>query len=111
LKKVSPLFWRIVLLVLIAAWGYIWATGMMDSIFEYRSPLQQSAPTGSKSLYAPITRRAVLVIIDALREDTSLKKDVMPNLNQLRQAGAWARMHSQPPSFSQPGYSTILTGA
>ncbi len=111
MKKFISNFWRIGLLLLIAAWGYIWATGMMDSLFEYRSPLRKSPPVASKTLYAPITRQVVLVIIDALREDTSLKKDVMPNLNQLRQRGAWARMHSQPPSFSQPGYSTILTGA
>lgn len=111
MKKIIPYFWRIGLLLVIAAWGYIWATGMMDSIFEYRSPLQHTPPAASKPMYAPITRKVVLVIIDALREDTSLKKEVMPNLNQLRQIGAWAHMHSQPPSFSQPGYSTILTGA
>lgn len=111
MKNILSFFWRIGLLLAIAAWGYLWAMGMMDSIFEYRSPLQLSPPAGSEPLYAPITRRAVLVIIDALREDTSLKKEVMPNLNRLRQTGAWARMHSQPPSFSQPGYSTILTGA
>ncbi|MFZ2096169.1 MAG: alkaline phosphatase family protein, partial [Anaerolineales bacterium] len=37
--------------------------------------------------------------------------NVMPYLNQLRDKGASALMHSQPPSYSEPGYSTILTGA
>jgi len=110
MKKIISYFWRIGLLLLIATWGYIWATGMMDSIFEYRSPLRGTPPVKSEPMYAPISHRAVLVIIDALREDTSLKNEIMPNLNRLRKNGAWARMHSQPPSFSQPGYSTILTG-
>ncbi len=102
---------RIALLIIIAGWGYFWATGMMDSLFAYRSPLQHSPPQSGDLLGEPLTSKVVLVIIDALREDTSLKSDVMPNLSQLRQKGDWATLHSQPPSFSQPGYSTILTGA
>jgi hypothetical protein len=102
---------RIALLIIIAGWGYFWATGMMDALFVYRSPLQHTPPQAGEILGEPLTSKVVLVIIDALREDTSLKSDVMPNLSQLRQKGAWATMHSQPPSFSQPGYSTILTGA
>ena len=35
----------------------------------------------------------------------------MPFLNELRQQGASATMHSQPPSFSAPGYSVLLIGA
>jgi hypothetical protein len=111
MKKFFQIFWRIGLFLIIAGWGALWATGMMDSIFAYRSPLRQTTPKKGEALYPPPTRKAVLVIIDALREDTSLNKDIMPNLDLLRQNGAWARMHSQPPSFSQPGYSTILTGA
>ncbi|MRR29899.1 hypothetical protein EG834_06175, partial [bacterium] len=57
------------------------------------------------------TERLVIVLIDALRYDTSMKPEVMPTLAQLRAQGASALMHSQPPSFSEPGYSTLLTGA
>ena len=35
----------------------------------------------------------------------------MPFLNELRGRGASATMHSRPPSYSEPGYSTLLTGA
>ena len=35
----------------------------------------------------------------------------MPFLNSLRNQGASAKMHSQPPSYSEPGYTTLLTGA
>ncbi len=57
------------------------------------------------------TRRLVFVLVDALREDTSLKPEVMPYLNGLRQQGAWATMHSRPLSYSEPGYATLLVGA
>jgi hypothetical protein len=51
------------------------------------------------------------VLVDALREDTSLDADVMPYLNELRQQAAWATMHSRPPSYSSPGYTVLFTGA
>lgn len=111
MKKYLGIFLRITALLLIAGWDYFWATGMMDALFAYRSPLQHTPPQPGGALGTPLTRKVVLVVVDALREDTSLKSNVMPNLNLLRQKGAWATMHSQPPSFSQPGYSTILTGA
>ncbi len=111
MKNNLPIFLRIVILLLIAGWGYVWGTGMMDALFAYRSPLQHTPPPSGNPSGEALTRKVVLVIVDALREDTALKPEVMPNLNLLRQKGAWATMHSQPPSFSQPGYSTILTGA
>jgi hypothetical protein len=36
---------------------------------------------------------------------------VMPFLNELRSRGASATIHSRPPSYSEPGYSTLFTGA
>ena len=106
---------RLVLLVLlsfaIAAAAYFWATGMIDSNYAYRSPLKDTPPQPAASLGEPSTGRLVFVLIDALRYDTSLKESVMPSLASLRQIGASALMHSRPPSFSEPGYSTLLTGA
>jgi hypothetical protein len=40
-----------------------------------------------------------------------MNTSVMPFLNTLRNQSASAQMHSQPPSYSEPGYSTLLTGA
>ncbi len=97
--------------LLLAGGAYFWATGMMDSLYAYRSPLRDNPPTPGESLGEPITRRVVFVLVDALREDTSLQPDVMPFLNELRQQGAWATMHSRPPSYSAPSYSVLLTGA
>ena len=102
---------RILLLIGFIIGGYSWLTGTMDSLFTYRSPLKNNPPPVGEPVGAPLVRRVVFVVVDALRLDTSLKSEVMPNLNRLRQVGASASIHSQPPSFSQPGYATLLTGA
>ena len=83
----------------------------MDSLYAYRSPLHDRPPAPGQPLGEPLARRVVFVLVDALREDTSLKPEVMPFLNELRQQGAWATMHSRPPSYSAPGYSVLFTGA
>ena len=97
--------------ILISAGAFLWATGLIDSIYTYRSPLKDAPPQPGLALGQPATRRVVFVLIDALRYDTSLKTNVMPVLNRLRAEGASARMNSRPPSFSEPGYSCLLTGA
>ena len=111
MKKALVLFTRIFLIIALLIGSYAWLTGMMDSLFTYRSPLKNNPPLSGESIGAPLARKVVFVVVDALRLDTSLNPEVMPNLNRLRQIGASASMHSQPPSFSQPGYATLLTGA
>ncbi len=100
------------LVCLTLAFGAItWATSLMDSLFAYRSPLRENPPAPGAALGEPLSRRVVFVLVDALREDTSRDAAVMPYLNRLREQGAWGLMHSQPPSYSEPGYSVMLTGA
>ena len=101
----------IIVLALIAYGSYTWTNALLDSMFAYRSPLRDSPPAPGAPLGQPLTARVVLVVVDALREDTSRRSDVMPFLHQLRGQGAWAVMHSQPPSYSEPGWTTIATGA
>ena len=98
-------------LPLLAAGAAFWALSLMNSAQAYRSPLSNNPPAAGQALGSPITRRVVIVLIDALRYDTSTNSAVMPFLNELRAQGASAVMHSQPPSFSAPGWTTILTGA
>ncbi|MHB8808213.1 MAG: alkaline phosphatase family protein [Anaerolineaceae bacterium] len=98
-------------LLLIAGGGYFGATAIMDSLFEYRSPLAENPPSPAAAGGEALTRRVVIVLVDALREDTALDPEVMPYLNELRQNAAVATMHSQAPSYSAPGWNTILTGA
>ncbi len=97
--------------IVIAAGAYFWATGIMDSLYAFRSPLKDNPPAPGPALGQPLTRRVVFVLIDALRDDTSHKTNVMPFLNQLRSQGAWATNHSRVPSYSEPGYSVLMTGA
>lgn len=97
--------------IAIAAGSYFWANGLIDSLYAYRSTLNENPPVAGQPVGQPLTRRVVFVLIDALREDTSLKPDVMPFLNELRKQGAWGTMHSMPPSYSDPGYSVLMIGA
>ena len=100
-----------ILICLGAALGfYQLAIGMMDSIYAYRSPLHDNPPQPGEPANAPLSERVVYVLIDALRMDTAYDADIMPTLNELRQQGAWAAMHSQQPSYSATGYSVIFTG-
>ncbi|MFO7624693.1 MAG: alkaline phosphatase family protein, partial [Anaerolineales bacterium] len=97
--------------VAVAVLAYFWATGVMDSLYAYSSPLRDHTPEPGQALGEPVSGRVVFVLIDGLRVDTSLKAEVMPFLDELRQRGAWGTMHSRPPSYSTPGYSVLFTGA
>jgi hypothetical protein len=97
--------------LLIAGGTYFWATGLIDSLYDFRSPLHAAPPLPGGPVGPALTRRVVLVLIDALRDDTSHKTALMPTLNELRAQGAWATMHSRVPSYSEPGYTVLLTGA
>ena len=101
----------LILSIALIVGAYYWATGMMDSIFAFRSPLKDTPPAAGLPAAPGTSKRVVFVLIDALRLDTSMDAAVMPALNSLRAQGASAVMHSRPPSFSQPGYTTLLTGA
>ncbi len=97
--------------LLIIAAAPLWALSMIGSMFDFRSPLKDTPPLPGSATGRPVSRQIVFVLIDALRLDTSLDAGVMPNLNRLRQQGASAVSHSRPLSYSQPGYTTLLTGA
>ena len=119
MKKLSFTPLGVLACLILAAGAGIWVMSLMDSLFGYRSPLRinppapgtLAAPLDTGNGDPPLSRRLVFVLIDALREDTSRDAAIMPTLNQLRQQGAWAVMHSRPPSYSEPGYSVLLTGA
>ncbi len=111
MKKIRGLITGIAGCLIIAVAGYFWSTGLIYSVFHFRSPLRSTPPSPGAPLGTFLTHQVVIVLIDALRYDTSINSQVMPFLNKLRNEGASAQMHSQPPSYSEPGYTTILTGA
>lgn len=97
--------------IVLAVVAYFWVTGMISTNYAFRSPIKNTPPAAGSALGDASTRRVVIVLIDALRYDTSMNESVMPTLAKLRTEGAQAMMHSQTPSYSEPGYTTILTGA
>lgn len=111
MKKTLLLIGGIILCVALVVGMYFWAISMMDSIYAYKSPLEANPPQPGPALGTPATHRVVIVLVDGLRLDTSLKTDIMPTLAKLRQEGASAVINSRPPTYSEPAYSTILTGA
>ncbi|MBI4731987.1 MAG: alkaline phosphatase family protein [Chloroflexi bacterium] len=114
LRRTKPINWfvlGILSLPLVAIGAYFWATGIFSALENHRSPLQAAAPAPGAELGEPLTRRVVIVLMDALRYDTSTDAALMPVLNELRIEGASAIMTSRPPSFSAPGWTTLLTGA
>ena len=64
MKKSTQLILSVVLCLLLAAGGYFWATGMISSNYDYRSPLDQHTPAKGQALgsaaTSPITMMAGL---------------------------------------------------
>ena len=111
MKQNRGLFIGIAGCLLVGLIGYFWVISLIDSVFGYRSPLRFTPPAPAVPLGTSLSHQVVIVLIDSLRYDTSINNNVMPFLNNLRDQGASAKMHSLPPSYSEPGYTTILTGA
>ena len=101
----------IVASLVVAAVSYFWATGLMNSLYAYRSPFQHAPITAGAPIGEPISQHVVMILVDALRVDTAANTDVMPYLAQLRDEGASATAHSRTPSYSFQGWTTLLTGA
>ncbi|PKO05280.1 MAG: hypothetical protein CVU41_11625 [Chloroflexi bacterium HGW-Chloroflexi-3] len=101
----------LVLALMIGTGAIYLALEIMDNLYEYRSPLSAKPPVPGRSFGEPMVERVVYVLVDGLRYDTSQKTEVMPFLSQLRNQGASAKMNSRTPSYSSPGYGSLLTGA
>ncbi|MFN2299733.1 MAG: alkaline phosphatase family protein [Anaerolineales bacterium] len=107
----SRFFIASALLLAAAVLAGVWAAQLMNSMYDYRSPLHIKPPPAGEPLGHAVSQRLIIVLVDGLREDTSHDSELMPYLETLREKGSWAVMHSRPPSYSQPGYSTLLVGA
>lgn len=111
MKTSLRITFKVLILVLAAVGAYFWASSLMDSLYAFRSVLADRPPQPGAALGVPDTRQLVFVLIDGLRYDTATDPQVMPFLNKLRQQGAWARMHSRPPSYSEAAYTVLFSGA
>jgi len=106
MRRKRGIILSLILLPLLAIAGYFVMMRFQSSFEEFQSPLEGELPAAQSS--SPIVQQVVYVIVDGLRYDTSLE---MPFLNQLRESAAVAKMHSTPPSYSQPSWTTLVTGA
>lgn len=91
--------------------AYTLATYSWNQVVDYRSPYaKESLPEsrGRASDDPTRSKRAVLVIVDGLRDDVSRK---MPGLQQLRKGGYDAVVRTDEPSLSFPNWTTLLSGA
>ena len=57
--------------LIVAAVGYFGATGLIDSLYAYRSPLRQSPPQAAQPLGPPLTRQVVFVLNSASLGDNA----------------------------------------
>ncbi len=87
--------------------AYHWTTLLANSIYTYTTPLK-SIPPPFQASSVPLTSHVVLVIVDGMRYDST---EHMPYLTRLRREGARAKVVFDPPSGTQTGWTTLLTGA
>jgi predicted AlkP superfamily pyrophosphatase or phosphodiesterase len=111
MKKTNQIVFGYLICLCLAGFAYLWATNMMQSLYNYRSPISKTPPTPGELTGPAITSKVVIILVDALRADTAYDARVMPFLNKMRDESAWGIMHSQTPSYSEPGWTTLLTGA
>jgi hypothetical protein len=102
---------QIVVLLAVAAAAVMWGSALMGSLDTYRAPFHGKTIAAGDPIGRALTRRVVFVYVDGLRVDTAANAHVMPYLNELRAKGASATSHSREPSYSVPGYTTMLSGA
>lgn len=82
------------------------ATSGLEDVVGYRSPYSFAIEPGEST--ARVTRRLVLVIVDGLGFGGV---DEMPVLKDIGSRGAAFSLLVHQPSFSYPGWTTLLTGA
>ncbi len=109
--------WPILIIpVVLLLWAQLGAPSLglatFDSLSYYNSPYRGHSPLVEKlpdgKPGEPIAKHVVLIVIDALREDTSHK---MPVVDKLRGQGASRVSVVGQPSLSLPGWTVIGTGA
>ncbi len=96
--------------IVLLAWARLGAPQLTryswDAVAEYRSPYLSAIAPGQEG--DAVSRRVVLVVVDALRADASR---TLPTLNRLREIGAERTARVGQPSLSYPSWTVIGTGA
>ena len=109
MKKYLKLMATVILMVLLALGIYRWQSLLLESIRGYRTWLANALLQPGDPL-PPQTPRVVLVIIGGLGSE-AVETFGLPTLERLRESGANALMQSQPPSYAQPAWLALISGA
>ncbi|MSP14774.1 MAG: hypothetical protein EXR62_17670 [Chloroflexi bacterium] len=96
------------LILLLGLAGLGLASYMQTQLVDYHSPYATTSLSPAPATPA-IVDQVVVIVVDGLRLDTS--RQVMPQLNGLRQRGADVVAQVGRPSYSLPGYAVLGTGA
>ncbi len=109
-KMIKKILLLVIVPIALLAYGRFAATPTLmhgwDSVVNYNSPFMSPLAAGKTG--QAVTDQVVIVVVDALRNDASLR---MPTLNSLRAKGATLTLRAGQPSLSLPGWSVIGTGA
>lgn len=98
-----------IFLAAIAIIAYRGHSLLWDSAVAYRSPIASSIPVTDE---APpqLSERVALVVISGLGTNTQQSVS-MPTLERLQQSGAEAVIRSAAPTYRQPAWNSLLSGA
>lgn len=96
--------------IVLLAWARLGAPQLTlyswDAVAKYQSPYLSAIAPGQEG--DAVSRRVVVVVVDALRADASR---TLPAINRLREIGAERTARAGQPSLSYPTWTTIGTGA
>ncbi|MDP2955470.1 MAG: alkaline phosphatase family protein, partial [Longimicrobiales bacterium] len=96
--------------IVLLAWARLGAPQLTlyswDAVAGYRSPYTSAIAPGQDG--DAVSRRVVVVVVDALRADASR---TLPTINRLRETGAERTARTGQPSLSYPSWTVIGTGA
>ncbi len=65
MRRLPAFIAGIVIFLLLPAGVYFWATGLIDGMYDFRSPLHDNPPQPGAALGQPATRLVVFVMVDA----------------------------------------------
>ncbi len=97
---------NVLLLAGIAYGSALWAARLLGELRSYRGLYANVASLPETT--PPLTEQVVLVIISGLREDDL---EHMPVLQSLSERGSYFSINGVLPSFAQPTWTALLTGA
>ena len=86
--------------------GHLWSGALVRSVYVYRTPLVTMSSAVETT--RPLAMQVVLVVISGLRQDISER---MPILQDLGTQGVRMVSEAEPPTYAQPTWTTLLTGA